>query len=70
MSIIFSFTLFSLAGIPPLVGFYAKFCVFHSAINCGYFFIAIFIILTSVISAFYYLRLIKKIYFENSLKNR
>lgn len=70
ISIVFCICLFSLAGIPPLIGFYAKFNVFHSAINCGYINIAIFVILTSVISAFYYLRIIKSIYFENTLKNR
>jgi NADH-quinone oxidoreductase subunit N len=68
LAIILAICLFSLAGIPPLIGFYAKLGIFQSALNSGFFTIASFIILTSVISTFYYIRLIKSAYFESSSK--
>jgi NADH-quinone oxidoreductase subunit N len=68
LALILAVCLFSLAGIPPLVGFYAKLGIFQSAVNSGFFVIASFIILTSVISTFYYIRLIKSAYFESSAK--
>jgi NADH-quinone oxidoreductase subunit N len=68
LAFILAVCLFSLAGIPPLVGFYAKLGIFQSALNSGFFVVASFIIMTSVISTFYYIRLIKSAYFESSLK--
>jgi NADH-quinone oxidoreductase subunit N len=68
LAFILAICLFSLAGIPPLIGFYAKLGIFQSAINSGFFVIASFIIMTSVISTFYYIRLIKSAYFESSHK--
>jgi NADH-quinone oxidoreductase subunit N len=68
LAFILAICLFSLAGIPPLVGFYAKLGIFQSALNSGLFIIASFIILTSVVSTFYYIRLIKAAYFESSSK--
>ena len=65
LALILAVCLFSLAGIPPLVGFYAKLGIFQSALNSGFFSIASFIILTSVVSTFYYIRLIKSAYFES-----
>ena len=59
-------TLFSFIGIPPLMGFFAKQMVLLSALNNGYIFLVIIAILTSVISASYYLNIIKEIFFENS----
>ena len=56
--------LFSLAGIPPLAGFFAKFYIFMSVIKAEMYFLAIIGLLTTVISAFYYLRIIKIIYFD------
>jgi len=56
--------LFSLAGIPPLAGFFAKFYVFMAVIKAGMYTLAIIGLLTTVISAFYYLRIIKIIYFD------
>ncbi|RYE20787.1 MAG: hypothetical protein EOP45_10510 [Sphingobacteriaceae bacterium] len=58
--------LFSMAGIPPLVGFFAKYMVLYSAIENGYYFIALVGILASVISAAYYLRIIRVIHFDRS----
>jgi len=65
LAFIFLLCLFSLAGIPPLLGFYAKLNIFQSVINNGLYIVASFVILTSVISTFYYIRLIKSMYFEN-----
>ena len=56
--------LFSLAGIPPLAGFFAKFYVFTAVIQKSMYFLAITGLLSAVISAFYYLRIIKIIYFD------
>jgi NADH-quinone oxidoreductase subunit N len=68
LAFVLAICLFSLAGIPPLVGFYAKLGIFQSAVNSGFFVVASFIIMTSVISTFYYIRLIKSAYFESSYK--
>jgi len=56
-------TIFSFAGIPPLIGFFAKQMVLSAALDKGYFFLSIVAILTSVIGAAYYLNIIKEIYF-------
>ena len=58
---------FSSAGIPPFIGFFAKLGIFFVLLDTGYIFISILISLCSVISAFYYIRVIKILYFENSL---
>lgn len=58
--------IFSLAGIPPFGGFFAKVFVFIALIANSSFYIAFFAVLTSVISAFYYLRIVKVLFFEKS----
>jgi NADH-quinone oxidoreductase subunit N len=55
---------FSLAGVPPLAGFLAKLYIFHAALCSSIVIASIFSILTSVVSSFYYIRLIKNVYFE------
>ena len=67
LAISFLIILFSLAGIPPLGGFFAKFYVFSSVIEQEMYTLAIIGLLTTVISAFYYLRIIKTIYFDDSV---
>ena len=57
-------TLFSFAGIPPLIGFFGKQMILSAAIDNGYIFMSLVAILTSVISAVYYLAIIKKIFFD------
>ena len=57
--------LFSLAGIPPMAGFFAKFYIFISVIEQSMYFLAIVGLISTVISAFYYLRIIKIIYFDS-----
>jgi NADH-ubiquinone oxidoreductase chain 2 len=58
--------LFSMAGIPPLMGFFAKYAVLYTAIHNGYYFISLVGIITSVISAAYYLRVVRVLYFDSS----
>ena len=57
--------LFSLAGIPPLAGFFAKFYVFLAAIQAGLYVLAVIGVLASVVGAYYYLRIIKIMYFDD-----
>jgi NADH-ubiquinone oxidoreductase chain 2 len=57
-------TIFSFAGIPPLIGFFAKQMVLSAAIDSGYVFLALIAILTSVIGAVYYLNIIKQVFFD------
>jgi len=59
-----SVTIFSFVGIPPLIGFFAKQMVLSAAIDNGYVFMALIAILTSVISAVYYLNIIKQVFFD------
>lgn len=56
--------MFSLAGIPPLAGFFGKFYVFMAAVNAGLYALAVIGVLASVVSAFYYLRIVKVMYFD------
>lgn len=62
-----SLTMFSIAGIPPLVGFLAKMNILLSVIGISFYLIALLAILCSVVSTFYYIRIIKVLYFENLL---
>ena len=64
----FLILLFSLAGIPPLAGFFAKFYVFMAVIEVKMYALAIIGLITTVVSAFYYLRIIKIIYFDKPKK--
>jgi NADH-ubiquinone oxidoreductase chain 2 len=67
LAISLSLTLFSFIGIPPLIGFFGKQMVLIVALDKGYFFITFVAILTSVISAVYYLVLVKFMFFEKSI---
>jgi NADH-quinone oxidoreductase subunit N len=64
LSITFAIILFSLGGVPPLAGFYAKMQIFFVSINSSMYILTILGILSSVISTFYYIRVIKVMYFE------
>jgi len=59
--------MFSMAGVPPTVGFYAKLSVLQAVINAGYVWLAVVAVLFSLIGAFYYLRLVKLMYFDAPL---
>ena len=58
--------MFSMAGIPPLVGFYAKFAVLEAAVNVGLTWLAVVGVVMSLIGAFYYLRVVKAVYFDEA----
>ena len=68
LALSFLIILFSLAGIPPLAGFFAKFYVFMAVIEVKMYALAIIGLVTTVISTFYYLRIIKVIYFDKPKK--
>ncbi|NBO19465.1 MAG: NADH-quinone oxidoreductase subunit NuoN [Proteobacteria bacterium] len=63
---VLSLLLLSMAGIPPLAGFFGKFFVFKAALDAGLFWLAVLGVVTSVIAAFYYIRIIKLMYFDNA----
>jgi NADH-quinone oxidoreductase subunit N len=67
LAFFFAMLLFSLAGIPPLAGFFAKFYVFVAAIKAGLFTLAVVGVLASVVGAYYYLTIIKVMYFDEPL---
>ncbi len=67
LAISFLIILFSLAGVPPLGGFFAKFYVFVAVLEKEMYALAIIGLLTTVMSAFYYLKIIKTIYFDDSI---
>ena len=65
LAFFFAMLLFSLAGIPPLAGFFAKFYVFTAAIKAGLFTLSVIGVISSVVGAFYYLNVIKVMYFDD-----
>jgi len=64
LALTLTITIFSFVGIPPLIGFFAKQMVLSAALDSGFVFMALVAILTSVISAVYYLNIIKQIFFD------
>jgi NADH-quinone oxidoreductase subunit N len=70
LALFFSTVLLSIAGLPPMVGFLVKIGIFLAAIETSMYFVAIISILCSVISTFYYIRLIKIMYFESSITGK
>jgi NADH-quinone oxidoreductase subunit N len=66
LAAVFLVLVFSLAGIPPTVGFYAKLSILESVVQAGHIGLAIYAVLASLIGAFYYLRLIKVMYFDSA----
>jgi NADH-quinone oxidoreductase subunit N len=63
-ALMFLLILFSMAGIPPTAGFYAKFAVIEAVVQGGFVWAAVFMVVMSVVGAFYYLRIIKIMYFD------
>jgi NADH-quinone oxidoreductase subunit N len=57
-------TMFSMAGVPPTIGFYAKFTVLQAALQAGHITAVVFAVLMAVVGAFYYLRIVKLMYFD------
>jgi NADH-quinone oxidoreductase subunit N len=64
LAFLLAMLMFSMAGIPPLAGFFAKFYVFLAAIKAGYFILAVIGVLASVVGAYYYLAIVKTMYFD------
>ncbi|GBG14045.1 NADH-quinone oxidoreductase subunit N [Novimethylophilus kurashikiensis] len=58
--------MFSMAGVPPTIGFYAKFAVLQAALQAGYVWLTVFAVLLAVTGAFYYLRIVKLMYFDEA----
>ena len=67
VSISIAIIMFSMAGIPPFAGFFGKFYIFNAALDSNLFYLAVLGVLSTVISAYYYLRIIKVIYFDEML---
>jgi len=67
LAFFFAMFLFSLAGVPPLAGFFGKFYVFLAAVHANLFTLAVIGVLTSVVGAFYYLSIVKVMYFDDPL---
>ncbi|HEY7843255.1 MAG TPA: NADH-quinone oxidoreductase subunit NuoN [Bradyrhizobium sp.] len=67
LAFFFAMFLFSLAGAPPLAGFFAKWYVFVAAIKAGLFTLSVIGVLTSVVGAFYYITIVKVMYFDDPL---
>jgi NADH-quinone oxidoreductase subunit N len=61
--------MFSLAGIPPTLGFYAKFTVLQAALQAGFLWLVVFAVIMTAIGAFYYLRIVKLMYFDEPVDN-
>jgi len=68
LAFMFAMLLFSLAGIPPLAGFFAKWYVFVAAIKANLFTLAVIGVLSSVVGAYYYLSIVKTMYFDEPAK--
>ncbi|MBI3446910.1 MAG: NADH-quinone oxidoreductase subunit NuoN [Magnetospirillum sp.] len=68
MAFVMAVLMFSMAGVPPLAGFWGKFYVFMAAIESGLYTLAILGVLSSVVSAYYYLRIIKIMYFDDAVE--
>jgi NADH-quinone oxidoreductase subunit N len=66
MATVFTILMFSLAGIPPLAGFFAKYFVFVAAIKAGLYALSVIGVLASVVGAYYYLRVVKLMWFDAS----
>jgi NADH-quinone oxidoreductase subunit N len=64
MAFFLAVLLFSMAGVPPLAGFFAKFYVFLAAMKAGFYVLAVIGVLASVVGAYYYLAIVKIMYFD------
>ena len=62
--------MFSLAGVPPTVGFYAKFSVIEAAVDVGLVWLAVVAVMASLVGAFYYVRIVKLMYFDDPVERR
>jgi len=70
LALVMMVLMFSLAGIPPTVGFYAKLAVLEAVVNTGAIWLAVVAVLLSLLGAFYYLRVVKVVYFDDPVDTR
>jgi NADH-quinone oxidoreductase subunit N len=70
LALVMMVLMFSLAGIPPTVGFYAKLAVLEAVVNTGAIWLAVVAVLFSLLGAFYYLRVVKVVYFDDPIDTR
>ena len=68
LSLVMLLSLFSLAGIPPVAGFFGKFFLFAAAAEQGYYWLVIIAVLNTIISLYYYLRVVKRMFLQRSEK--
>jgi NADH-quinone oxidoreductase subunit N len=68
MAFLMAMLLFSMAGVPPLAGFFAKFYVFLAAIKAGFYVLSVIGVLASVVGAYYYLAIVKTMYFDDAVE--
>lgn len=68
VALVLAIFMFSMAGIPPFAGFFGKFYIFLAAVEGGYYLLAVVGVLTSVVAAYYYLRIIKVMYFDATVQ--
>ena len=66
LALMMLFIMFSMAGIPPFIGFWAKIIVIEEVVKAGFTWIAVIAVITAVISAFYYLKVVKAMYFDQA----
>ncbi|MGM0542143.1 MAG: NADH-quinone oxidoreductase subunit N, partial [Pseudomonadota bacterium] len=66
LAVMMLIVMFSMAGIPPFVGFWAKIVVIEEVINAGFTWLAVLAVIMAVISAFYYLKVVKAMYFDKA----
>ena len=66
LAFVFASFLLSLSGIPPFIGFFSKFFIFESCINQELYYLVVFLGIASVINSFYYLRIVKLMFFNSS----
>ena len=64
LALMMLFAMFSMAGVPPFIGFFAKLLVIEEVVKAGFVWLAVVAVITAVISAFYYLRVVKVMYFD------
>ena len=69
ISFVLAIMMFSMAAVPPFAGFFAKFYIFIAAIESNLFFLALVGVLSSVVAAFYYIRIVKVMYFDQLTNN-
>jgi NADH-quinone oxidoreductase subunit N len=67
LAFVMAIQMFSLAGIPPMAGFFAKYFVFLAAVQAGFYALAVLAVILSVVGAYYYLRVVKVMYFDEPL---